>query len=187
MKNFFAIIMIILFTGCYVSCGNNSNEFAKILKQRINSAEMVEYTDTFYGAKLLYPDFFKIDSVGKYYASFSYSDKNMKDLNLFYEILPPRWIEESKEYVRRHTDSLTTFSKVKSSSFIMIQEYKYFPQIKCVFKFYKTQYGWTCYVLTYEKQYEDAVKRLVNMTKEWKIYDENIPRWISDMCDFLDL
>lgn len=180
-------IVFALFTfGILLSCTGNNNSVA-ILKQRIDNAKMVEYVDTLYGAKLFYPDFFKTDSVGKYYASFSYSDESVKDLNLTYFIYPPRLIESSKEYVCRNTDSLTTFSKVKTGSFIMTQEYEYFPQSKCVFKFYKTQHGWISYMLTYEKQYEKAVERLINMTKDWKVYDENTPKWFSDICDFFDL
>lgn len=183
MKKIIAIIFFLLFTGCYISCDNNSNDPIEILKQRINKAEMVEYVDTIYGAKLLYPDFFTIDSV---YGSFSYSDENVKELKLSYFIYPPRFIENSKEYVCRHTDSLTTFSKVKTGSFIITEEYEYFPQIKCVSKFYKTLHGWTSYTLTYEKQYEGAVGRLVNMVEDWKIYDEDIPEWVTDIFDFLD-
>ena len=187
MKKIIAIIMIILFTGCFVSCDNNSNDPAEILRQRIESAEMIEYVDTFYGAKLLYPDFFKVDSVGKCYASFSYSDENVKKLNLFYSIYPPRLIENSKEAVRIMSDSLTTSSKVKRRSFILTQEYEHFPQIKEVFKFCKNRHGWSCYYLTYEKQYEDAVERLIKVVKDWKTYDEDIPEWLTDIFDFLDI
>jgi hypothetical protein len=148
---------------------------------------MVEYLDTLYGAKLLYPDFFKIDSVGKYYASFSYTDSSVEVLNLYYQILPPRLDENPKEIASSQTDSLTTFLNVKNRSYIMIEEYEYFPQIKCVFKCYRSNHGWTRYVLTYEKQYEEAVEILIKITKDWKIYDENTPEWITDMCDFFDI
>lgn len=181
-------IVLALFTfGTLLSCTGNKNDSVAILKQRINNAKIVEYVDTLYGAKLFYPDFFKIDSVGKYYAIFSYSDESVKDLNLTFFIYPPRLIENSKEYVRRNTDSLTTFSRVKTNSFIMIQEYEHFSQIKCIFKFYKTQHGWTSYTLTYEKQYEEAVERLTKMVMDWIIYDEDTAKWFSDMCDFLDI
>ena len=180
------IVLGLITFGALSSCSNNSSDPAEILKRRIDKCKMVEYTDTFYGAKLLYPDFFKIDSVGKCYASFSYSDENIKELNLFYFIYPPRLIENSKEYVRISTDSLTTFSKVKSGSFIQTDEYEHFPEIKCVFKFYKSKHGWTSYILTYEKKYEDAVERLIDMVKDWKIYSEDYPEWVTDMFDFLD-
>lgn len=187
MKKIITIIIIVLFTGCYVSCDNNSDDPIEILRQRIDKAEMVEYVDTLYGAKLLYPDFFRVDSIGKIYADFSYSDENVKNLSLSYFIYPPRIFDNSKDAVRKLSDSLTTFSRVKERSFIMTEEYEYFPQIKCVFKFYKTRHGWTSYTLTYDKQYEDAVERLIKMVKDWKIYDEDTPRWFSDMCDFLDV
>ena len=169
------------------SCSDNGNNPAEILKRRIEKCEMVEYVDSFNGARLLYPDFFKIDSVGKSHASFSYSDENVKELKLYYSKYLPRLIESSKEYVREHTDSLTTFSKVKGGSFILTQEYEQFPQIKDVSKYYHTLHGWTSYNLTYDKRYEDAVGRLVNMVEDWKIYDEDTPRWFSDICDFLDI
>lgn len=169
------------------SCNDQSSDPVAILKQRIEKAEMVEYVDTIYGARLLYPDFFKVDSVGKYYAIFSYSDKNVKELNLFYEIYPPRLFDNSKEAVRMLSDSLTTCSKVKKGSFILTQEYKQFPQIKCVSKFDKAPHGWASYSLTYEKQYEEAVERIIKMLKDWKIYDKEIPEWFTDMCDFLDI
>lgn len=159
----------------------------KELKQKINKARMLEYVDSLHGARLLYPDFFVVDSVGKNYASFSYSDKNVKDLNLFYFKYPPRLIENPKEMARSCTDSLTKYTRVKDGSFIEIQEYEYFPQIKCIFKFYKTQHGWTSYILTYDKRYEDAVERLIKMTMDWKVYDEDIPKWLTDLCDFLDI
>jgi hypothetical protein len=187
MKKIIAIIIIMFITGCYVSCDNNSNDPVEILKQRINKAEMVEYVDTLYGAKLLYPDFFKIDSVGKIYADFSYSDENVKELSLSYFRYPPRLIESSKDFVRRHSDSLTTFSRVKRGSFIITEEYENFPRIKCVLKFYHTRYGWAGYCLTYEKQYEDAVERLIKMVKDWKIYNDDYPKWFIDFFDFLDL
>ncbi|MBQ9356857.1 MAG: hypothetical protein IJT98_06175 [Prevotella sp.] len=187
MKKIIVVLIFVFFTGSYVSCDNNSDDSVEILRKRTENAKMIEYVDSTYGARLFYPDFFKIDSVGKSYASFSYSDENIKDLRLSFSIYPPRLIEKSKEYVRRNTDSLTTFSKVKSGSLVMTEEYEYFPQIKCVFKFYKTQHGWTSFCLTYEKQYEEAVERLIKMTKDWKIYDEDTPKWFCDMCDFLDI
>lgn len=181
--------LLTLFWGLVglASCNDNSNDPAEILRQRIESAEMVEYTDTIYGAKLLYPDFFKIDSVGKCYASFSYSDENIMELNLFYFIFPPRLFDNSKEAVRKLSDSLTTSSKVKGGSFILAQEYEQFPQIKDVSKYYHTRHGWTSYTLTYDKQYEDAVERLIKMVKNWKIYEEDIPKWLTDIFDFLDI
>lgn len=186
MKKIIAIIIIALFTGCFISCENNSDDPVEILRRRIEKAEMKEYIDTIYGAKLLYPDFFKIDSVGKCYASFSYSDENIKELNLFYFIYPPRLIENSKEYVSINTDSLTSFSRVKTCSFIETEEYEYCPEIKCVSKYYKTRRSWTSYSLSYEKQYEDAVERLVDMVKDWKIYSKDYPEWVTDLFDFLD-
>ena len=187
MKKLLPIIIVVLLIGCVVSCKDNSNDPVEILKQRIESAELVEYTDSLYGAKLLYPDFFKIDSIGKCYASFSYSDENVRDLNLFYFIYPPRLFDNSKDAVRSLSDTLTTFSKIKKGSFIMTQEYEHFPNIKEVSKFYHTRHGWTSYSLTYDKQYEEAVERLIKTVKDWKIYDKDIPEWLSDMCDFLDI
>lgn len=187
MKKVIVIIIFAFFTGSYVSCDNNSDASVEILRKRIENAKMIVYVNSTYGAKLLYPDFFKIDSVGKSFASFSYSDENVKELNLFYWKLPPRLIENSEEYVRRNTDSLTTFSRVRSGSFIETDEYEYFPKIKCVFKYYKTRHGWACYILTYEKEYEDAVERLMKIVKDWKIYNEDVPMWFSDICDFLDI
>lgn len=181
------IVLGLICLGHVLSCVNNGNNPAEILKQRIDKAEMVVYVDSIYGARILYPVFFHVDSIGKYYASFSYSDKDVKELNLYYIICPPRWIESSKEYVRINTDSLTTFSKVKLGSFIMTQEYEYFPQLKSVSKYSNTILGWTSYTLTYEKQYEDAVGRLTRMVEDWKIYDEDIPKWFTDICDFLDI
>lgn len=180
------IVLGLITLGALSSCSNNSSDPAEILKRRIDKCEMVEYVDSFYGARLLYPDFFKIDSVGKCYASFSYSDENIKELNLFYLIYPPRIIENPKEYARNKTDSLTTFSRVKSSSFILTEEYEFFPETKSIYKFYKTKHGWTSYILTYEKEYEDAVEKLVDMVKDWKIYSEDYPEWVTDLFDFLD-
>ena len=187
MKKFILIIIVVLLIGGFISCNTNSNDPVAILKQRIDKAEMVEYEDTIWGAKLLYPDFFKIDSIGKSYADFSCSDENVKELKLSYFKFPPRLIDSSKDYVRRHSDSLSTFSRVKSGSFILTEEYEHFPQIKCVFKFYHTQYGWAGYCLTYEKQYEDAVERLIKMVKDWKIYSKDVPEWITDIYDFIDI
>ena len=188
MKNLiFGIVLLIISPFfCFVSCNYTSGHVA-VLKQRIDKAEMVEYVDSIYGAELLYPDFFKIDSVGKGYACFSYSDKNVKELSLTYCKYPPRLFGNTEEAVKILSDSLTTFSRVKTSSFILTEEYEYFPQIKCVSKFYRTLNGWTSYSLVYEKQYEDAVVRLAKMVKDWKIYEEDTPRWFSDMCDFLDI
>lgn len=185
MKRLITIIMLVLSIGGFVSC-TNSNDPVEILRERINNAEMVEYVDSIYGAKLLFPCFFQVDSIGKYCASFSYSDDNVKELILEYSILPPRLIDNSKEAVHMFSDSLTISSKVKKSSFILIQEYEYLPQIKSVFKYYKTIHGWACYTLTYEKKYEESVERLINMVKDWKIYSKDHPEWITDMFDFID-
>lgn len=187
MKKLIPIIIVVLFIGGFISCNTNTNDPVAILKQRINNAEMVEYVDSTYGAKLLYPDFFKIDSIGKTYAYFSYSDENVKELKLSYFRFPPRMIDSSKDYVRSHSDSLTTFSRVRPGSFILTEEYEHFPQIKCVFKFYHTRYGWAIYYLTYEKQYEDAVERLIKMVKDWKLYSKEVPEWITDIFDFIDI
>ena len=180
-------IIILLICG-FVSCNTNSNDPVEILKQKINKAEMVEYVDTIYGAKLLYPDFFKVDSVGRASAFFSYSDENVKILNFEYYISPPRLFDSTKEAVRFMTSNpLATSSEVKTGSFIITEEYENFPHDKCVSKYYKTKYGWASYSLTYEKEYEDAVKRLIKMVKDWKVYDDNVPEWFTDMCDFFDI
>lgn len=181
------IISVLFLLMGLASCSEKGNDSVAVLKQRIENAEMIEYVDTFYGAKILYPDIFKIDSVGDGYARFSYSDANVKELNLTYCKYPPRLFGNAEEAVKSLTDSLTTFSRVKSGSFIMTEEKEHFPQIKCVSKFYRTLKGWTSYSLVYEKQYEEAVERLANMVKDWKIYKEDIPEWFSDMCDFLDI
>ena len=142
-----------------MSCGRDVNDPMEVLKHRIDKAEMVQYIDSICNAKLFYPDFFNIDTVGNDVAGFSYSDKNVKVLSL----------------------------KRRKSSFIIAGEFENNSQITYLSKYYHTIHGWSCYSLTYEKQYEDAVKRLINEIKDWKIYAGNTPEWIVDLCDFLDV
>ena len=182
------IALGVICLGFMLSCVNNGSNPAEILKQRIDKAEMVVYVDSIYGARLFYPEFFHVDSIGKYYVQFSYSDENVKELCLEYDIIPPRLFDSSEEAVRiLSNDSLTTASKVKKGSFVITQEYECFPRLKCIMKHYKTIHGWARYSLTYEKQYEDAVERLTKMVVDWKIYDEDIPKCFTDVCDFLDI
>ena len=148
---------------------------------------MVQYVDSICNAKLFYPDFFNIDTVGNDVASFSYSDKNVKVLSLSYYRYPPRVFDSTDEAIRLESDSLNVCLKRRKSSFIIAGEFENNSQIIYLSKYYHTIHGWSCYSLTYEKQYEDAVKRLINEIKDWKIYTGNTPECVVDICDFLNI
>ena len=58
----------------------------------------------------------------------------------------------------------------------------------CLCKCAKGHYGWIACTLTYEPQYEKSVKRLIYFVKKWKpMPPENVPVWLSDIFDFLDI
>ena len=181
------ILTILISISSCMSCGRNVNDPMEVLKHRIDTAEMVQYVDAICNAKLLYPDFFNIDTIGNEVAGFSYSDKNVKVLSLSYYRYPPRMLGTSNEAVRFLSDSLNVCSKVRKRSFIIVGEDEKDSPITYFSKYYHTIHGWTCYTLTYEKQYEDAVEKLVKMIKDWKIYTDDTPEWIVDLCDFLDV
>ena len=181
------ILTILISISSCMSCGRNVNDPMEVLKHRIDTAEMVQYVDAICNAKLLYPDFFNIDTIGNEVAGFSYSDKNVKVLSLSYYRYPPRMLGTSNEAVRLLSDSLNVCLKERKGSFIIAGEDEKDSPIRYLSKYYHTIHGWTCYTLTYEKQYEDAVKRLINEIKDWKIYAGNTPEWVVDVCDFLDI
>jgi len=181
------VLVLIMLISSWVLCGRNINDPVAVLKHRIDKAEMMQYVDTVCSAKLLYPDFFDIDTIGNDWACFSYSDKNVKVLSLSYCRYPPRMLGTSNEAVRLLSDSLNVCLKRRKSSFIISGEFENNSQITYLSKYYHTIHGWSCYTLTYEKQYEDAVKRLINEIKDWKIYAGNTPEWVVDVCDFLDI
>ena len=181
------ILTILISISSCMSCGRNVNDPMEVLKHRIDTAEMVQYVDAICNAKLLYPDFFNIDTIGNEVAGFSYSDKNVKVLSLSYYRYPPRMLGTSNEAVRLLSDSLNVCLKERKGSFIIAGEDEKDSPIRYLSKYYHTIHGWSCYTLTYEKQYEDAVKRLINEIKDWKIYAGNTPEWVVDVCDFLDI
>lgn len=182
-----AVVILIILTSSWVLCNRNINDPVTVLKHRIDKAEMVQYIDTVGNAKLFYPDFFDIDTIGNDRACFSYSDENVKVLSLSYYRYPPRMLGTSNEAVRLLSDSLNVCLKERKGSFIIAGEDEKDSPITYLSKYYHTIHGWTCYTLTYEKQYEDAVERLVKMIKDWKIYTDDTPEWIVDICDFLDI
>ena len=181
------VLVLIMLISSWVLCGRNINDPVAVLKHRIDKAEMMQYVDTVWSAKLLYPDFFDIDTIGNDWACFSYSDKNVKVLSLSYCRYPPRVFGSTDEAIRLESDSLNVCLKRRKSSFIIAGEFENNSQIIYLSKYYHTIHGWSCYTLTYEKQYEDAVKRLINEIKDWKIYAGNTPEWVVDVCDFLDI
>lgn len=181
------VLALIILIGSWVLCGRIINDPVAVLKHRIDKAEMVQYIDTVRNAKLFYPDFFDIDTIGNDRACFSYSDKNVKVLSLSYYRYPPRVFGSTDEAIRLESDSLNVCLKRRKSSFIIAGEFENNSQIIYLSKYYHTIHGWSCYSLTYEKQYEDAVKRLINEIKDWKIYAGNTPEWVVDVCDFLDI
>lgn len=181
------VLVLIILIGSWVLCGRIINDPVAVLKHRIDKAEMVQYVDSICNAKLFYPDFFNIDTVGNDVAGFSYSDKNVKVLSLSYYRYPPRVFDSTDEAIRLESDSLNVCLKRRKSSFIIAGEFENNSQITYLSKYYHTIHGWSCYTLTYEKQYEDAVKRLINEIKDWKIYAGNTPEWVVDVCDFLDI
>lgn len=180
-------IVLVAITCIMLSCDNDNNNSIAALKKRIDKAKMVEYVDSVYGAKVLYPDFFQVDSVGEHYASFSYPDKDLMVLNLCYYSYPPRILDSSHEAVRYLSDSLNVCLQEKRSSFIMKGEDEQDSSITCLKKYHHTIHGWSCYTLTYEKKYEDAVGRLTKIVKDWKIYGDQLPEWVQDALDFLDI
>lgn len=181
------VLVLIMLISSWVLCGRNINDPVAVLKHRIDKAEMMQYVDTVCSAKLLYPDFFDIDTIGNDWACFSYSDKNVKVLSLSYCRYPQRVFGSTDEAIRLESDSLNVCLKRRKSSFIIAGEFENNSQIIYLSKYYHTIHGWSCYTLTYEKQYEDAVKRLINEIKDWKIYAGNTPEWVVDVCDFLDI
>lgn len=181
------ILTILISISSCMSCGRDVNDPMEVLKHRIDKAEMVQYVDSICNAKLFYPDFFNIDTVGNDVAGFSYSDKNVKVLSLSYYRYPPRVFGSTDEAIRLESDSLNVCLKRRKSSFIIAGEFENNSQITYLSKYYHTIHGWSCYTLTYEKQYEDAVKRLINEIKDWKIYTGNTPECVVDICDFLNI
>lgn len=181
------ILTILISISSCMSCGRNVNDPMEVLKHRIDKSEMVQYVDAICNAKLLYPDFFNIDTIGNDVAGFSYSDKNVKVLSLSYYRYPPRVFGSTDEAIRLLSDSLDFCLKRRKNSFIIVGEFENNSQIIYLSKYYHTIHGWSCYSLAYEKQYEDAVKRLINEIKDWKIYTGNTPECVVDICDFLNI
>ena len=185
------IYFIILAIVCLISsCESNSDDPAEILKKRIDQAEMIEYIDSVHGAKLLYPDFFRVDTTEeREHVRFYYSDENIKELSIGLFFYPPRLFQNVDVFIHRYeSDSLYTCIEKKNHSCIM--KGKDGPNSEYIYliKYAKGRYGWIACTLTYEPQYENSVKRLIYNVKKWKpMPPENVPVWLSDIFDFLDI
>lgn len=91
----FAVACLALMLICFAICKNGSDNPAEILKERIESAKMKEYVDSVYRAKLLYPDFFEVDTTDEYSkVRFCYSDDKVKELSLSLDYFPPRLFKQ---------------------------------------------------------------------------------------------
>lgn len=184
------IVCLALISVCFISCENKSNDPVKNLKKRIDKAEMIEYIDSVYGAKLLYPDFFKVDTTGeREHVRFYYSDENIKELSLGLYYYPPRLFENVDRIIHIYElDSLYVCIEKKKYSCIMKGKDGLNFEYTCLCKCAKGRYGWIACTLTYEPQYENSVIRLSKNVKKWKpMPPRNVPVWLSDLCDFLDI
>ena len=183
------IVCLVLMLICLFLCEKGSDDPVKILKNKIDKAEMIEFVDSFYSAKLLYPDFFRVDTTGKLDdIRFYFSDENVKDLSLGLSYYPPRSFENIDNFIRIcESDSMYVCLEKKKRSFIL--KGKDGPNSEYIYliKYTKGRYWWIVCTLTYEPQYENSVKRLIKIVKKLKpMPDENTPVW-SDICDFLDI
>ncbi len=181
------IIIIILFN--IVSCNHNYDDPVAKLKYRIDKAGMIEYVDSTLGARLLYPDFFKVDTTGEYRARFYYSDENVNEISLSYSIISPRRIDNVANYIHCVVTSDSLFESVREGkySFILAGGYKSDSPLTGRYKYFRTIHGWGCYDIVYDKKYEDAIEKLIKMQNDWRIYEEDVPKWLTDICCFLDI
>ena len=187
-----SIIMAVvgLTSVCFISCENKSNDPAEILRERIDKAEMIEYIDSVHGVKLLYPDFFRVDTTGKLdNIRFYYSDEHVKELSLGLSYYHPRFIENIDKIIGLfESDSLYVCLEKKKRSCLL--KGKDGPNSEYIYliKYAKGPYWWIACTLTFEPQYENSVKRLIYIVKKWKAMPpENVPVWLSDILDFLDI
>lgn len=187
-----SIIMAVvgLTSVCFISCENKSNNPAEILRERIDKAEMIEYIDSVHGVKLLYPDFFRVDTTGKLdNIRFYYSDEHVKELSLGLSYYHPRLFRNVNVIIHRYdSDSLYMCLEKKKRSCLF--KGKDGPNSEYIYliKYAKGPYWWIACTLSYEPQYENSVKRLIYNVKKWKpMPPENVPVWLSDIFDFLDI
>ena len=182
------ILFILVLLISFISCKDDSNDPAEILKKRIDNAEMIEYIDSAHGAKLLYPDFFLVDTTKEFSdVRFYYSDEKVKEISLNLSYYPPRFINIKKIIDIYESDSLYECIEKKKHSFIMKGKDGPNAEYTYLCKYKKGSYWWIVCTLTYEPQYERSVERLSKMVKNWKpMPPEGIPVWISEICDFLD-
>ena len=187
LRKLLGCIIVMALMG-FASCDNNSNDPVEALKRRIDMAEMIEYVDSTHDARLRYPDFFLVDTTGEYSAvRFYYSDENVKNLSLCLDYYPPRLFQNIDKVVDIFQDSL--YVCVEKRRTYCIMKGKDGPNSEFI-RFSKCKrggYWWVECTLIYEPQYEGAVKRLTKMVKDWKpIPSQNIPEWLSDLCDSLE-
>jgi hypothetical protein len=184
------ILYVFVLLISFVSCKNDSDDPVEILSKRIDNAEMVEYIDSVHGAKLLYPDFFLVDTTKEFSdVRFYYSDENVKELSLNLSYYPPRFFENINKVVEIY-ESYSQYECIKKKKHSCIMKGKDDPNAEFtnLCKCKKGRYWWIVCTLTYEPQYERSVKRLSKIVKNWKpMPPENIPVWFSDICDFLDI
>ena len=157
-----------------------------VLRHKIDEAAMMEYVDTTYNAKLLYPDFFSADTTQGNNGTFYYTDRDVKDLRIWLFFYPPRMFDSVDDIANLHLKSNYTCENKTRHSCILKgmdgpnSEYVYL--CKC----YRSRHGWASCTLSYEPRYEDAVGRLVRAVKKWKICEKGSSEWFSDLCDILD-
>lgn len=180
------VLLVLLLSFIVIAC-NNSNDPVERLKQKIDKAEMVEYIDSVHGVKLLYPNFFSIKKVDNYCAEFNYSDKDVKEICLSYRLIPPRIFDTTDELLLLTDDSVTTCIK-KKNHYIILKTEDNEPYPLSLDKYYTSIHGWIRVSIEYDKKYEGAVKRLIKQVEQWKpIPNDDIPKWLNAILDFLDI
>ena len=118
LKDVILYVLVLLIS--FVSCKNDSDDPVEKLKKRIDNAEMVEYIDSAHGTKLLYPDFFLVDTTREIeYVRFYYTDENVKELSLNLSYYPPRFFENINKVVEIYENSPAEKAGLKKDDIII--------------------------------------------------------------------
>lgn len=170
----FAVIAFVLTLGSCNS-GNQSGQTDVLdndsteLKKRIDSAQLLTYTDKTYDVTIPYPDFFDASDTteaGTAHICYpSFRDKEII-LTMFVEPNIEGW--NIKEAVEQLSDSANICLAEGKDFFIMEGKVDKKGHGLFLEKCYLLDDNWIDYTVYYRADHKNAVGRLIDMVKEWE-------------------
>ncbi len=168
---FLVFIYLLVFSNCggYIKndCTNyyirRHQLYLELLKQHMDSAEIKYHYDKKYNVKLFYPDFFYVADTCAGSACFKY-------FNIEHRISLKMSISSS--LVRSDVEKAVNYQIYLSDSSLICTErgdnYYIMKGIGCLKKCFLIDSNWIEYTLSYDRESEELIGKLIDLMKEWE-------------------